>query len=147
VIHASEEDPVAAIRALTGVGVDFAFEAAGRQETIRQAWASLAIGGEAILVGLLRHGEQITLESGPFVSEKAVRGCYLGSAHLAEDVPALVDRYLAGELLLDPIISRHIALADLDDAFARLRSGQEARQVLIFDLPLGDAVLAVPQIK
>lgn len=133
VVHAGEEDPVAAIRALTGSGVDFAFEAAGRQETIRQAWASLATGGEAVLVGLLRHGELLTLDSGPFVEEKTIRGCYLGSAQLAEDVPALVSNYLAGELLLDQIISRRIGLADLDDAFERLRSGHEARQVLVFD--------------
>jgi S-(hydroxymethyl)glutathione dehydrogenase/alcohol dehydrogenase len=143
-VHAGEEDPVAAIRALTGIGVDFAFEAAGRQETIRQAWASLATGGEAVLVGLLRHGEQLTLDSGPFVEEKSLRGCYLGSAHLATDVPALVGRYLAGELLLDQIISRRIGLDDLDAAFDRLRSGQEARQVLVFDTPPGDPQHTAP---
>ena len=133
VVSSTEADPVAAIRDLTGGGVDYAFEAVGREETVRQAWASLAIGGKAVVVGLMRSGARLTLDSGPFVEEKSIGGCYFGSARLFEDVPSLVARYLAGELLLDEVISRRIALADLDAAFDRLRRGEEARQVVVFD--------------
>lgn len=46
---------------------------------------------------------------------------------------ALVDLYLTGELLLDDIISHRIGLPDLDEAFGRLRAGEGARSVLVFD--------------
>jgi len=83
----------------------------GREQTIQQAWQSLDPGGEAVVVGLMRHGATVTLDAGPFVDEKRIRGCYLGSSVLSRDVPALVDLYLAGELMLDDIISHRIGLS------------------------------------
>ena len=132
VVHAGQADPVAAIRGLVG-GVDYAFEALGREQTIQQAWKSLDLGGEAVVVGLMRHGATVTLDAGPFVDEKRIRGCYLGSSVLSRDVPALVDLYLAGELMLDDIISHRIGLDDLEEAFERLRAGDGARNVIEFD--------------
>lgn len=131
-VHAAEQDPVAAIRELTG-GVDHAFEALGREQTIQQAWNSLDAGGEVVVVGLLKQGATLTLDSAPLVNEQSLRGCYFGSSHLATDVPDLVNRYLDGQLRLDEIISRRIGLDDLDDAFDRLRAGEGARNVVVFD--------------
>jgi S-(hydroxymethyl)glutathione dehydrogenase/alcohol dehydrogenase len=131
VIDATSDDPVAAILDLLG-GVDFAFEALGREQTVRQAWNSLDVGGEAVVVGLMKHGATLTLDADPLVNEQRLRGCYFGSAHLARDVPALVERYLEGELLLDELISERVALNDLDGAFERLRNGEGARNVVIF---------------
>ncbi|MBV9278927.1 MAG: alcohol dehydrogenase catalytic domain-containing protein, partial [Chloroflexi bacterium] len=78
VLDATADDPVSAIRDLTVGGVDYAFEAAGRQETFRQAWMALGVGGELVSVGLLRSGELIPLDSGPLVAERRIRGCYYG---------------------------------------------------------------------
>ena len=47
--------------------------------------------------------------------------------------PRLSQRYLAGELLLDEIISSRIGLDGLDSAFDRFRAGEGARHVLVFD--------------
>lgn len=132
VVDASTVDPVAAIRELVD-GVDFAFEALGRESTIQQAWRSLDVGGEVVVLGLLNHGATITLEANPLVSEQVIRGCYFGSAHVTSDVPMLVDRYLAGDLLLDELISHRVGLDGLDAAFDRLRAGAGARNVLVPD--------------
>ncbi len=48
------DDPAAAVRALTGGGVDHAFEVVGRPETMRLAWDCLRAGGTAVVVGLAR---------------------------------------------------------------------------------------------
>ncbi|HVH24864.1 MAG TPA: zinc-binding dehydrogenase [Pseudonocardia sp.] len=128
-VHAGERDPVAAIRER----VDHAFEVLGREQTVQQAWRCLDIGGELVVVGLLPHRASLTLDADPFVNEQRIRGCYFGSAITNRDVPALVQRYLAGELLLDEIISSRIGLDGLDSAFDRLRAGEGARHVLVFD--------------
>jgi S-(hydroxymethyl)glutathione dehydrogenase/alcohol dehydrogenase len=130
VIRAGQEDPAATIHRLM-CGVDYAFEAAGREQTVQQAWSSLDVGGEAIVVGLMPHGATVTLNAGPFVNEQVLRGCYFGSAHLQRDVPELVGQYLAGNLLLDELITRRIGLAELNDAFDALRAGNGARSVLV----------------
>ena len=136
-VHAREQDPVAAIRRLTG-GVDYAFEALGREQTIQQAWDSLDVGGEAVIVGLMRHGATVTLDADAFVDERRLRGCYVGSSRPTRDVPALVDHYLAGQLRLDEMISQRLGLHQLDQAFDQLRAGEGARSVLVLE-PSGGA--------
>ena len=131
VVNAKTDDPVAAVWDLVG-GADYSFEALGREETIQQAWRSLDVGGEAILVGLLKSGSSLTIDADPFVNEQSIKGCYFGSSNLIKDVPNLVDSYLSGDLLLDELISRRIGLEELDDAFADLRAGEGARSVLVF---------------
>ena len=128
----SENDPAAAVREATHGGADYAFEAAGRAQAFEQAWASLAAGGLLTVIGTLPSGTKLTLDADPLIEEKRVAGCYLGGSSPARDVPALVERYLGGELQLDELVSRRIALAELDDGFARLREGTEARQVVVF---------------
>jgi Zn-dependent alcohol dehydrogenase len=130
VVHAGQEDPAAAIRRLMD-GADYAFEAAGREQTVRLAWSSLDVGGEAVVVGLMPHGATVTLGAGGFVDEQVIRGCYFGSAHLQRDVPSLTGHYLAGDLLLDELITRRIGLDELNDAFDALRAGKGARSVLV----------------
>jgi Zn-dependent alcohol dehydrogenase len=132
VVHAGQEDPAGTIRRLMG-GVDYAFEAAGREQAVQQAWSSLDGGGEAVVVGLMPHGATVTLRARPFVNEQVIRGCYFGSAHLQRDVPALAGHYLAGNLLLDEFITRRIGLEELNDAFDALRAGKGTRSVLVLD--------------
>ena len=131
-VDASSADPVAAVRDLVG-GADFAFEALGRDETIQQAWSSLDIRGKLVLVGLLPGGARLTLDTGPFLNEQSVQGCYFGSADLSRDVPVLVEHYLHGDLVLDDLISRRITLDELDEAVEDMRAGRGVRSVLVFD--------------
>jgi Zn-dependent alcohol dehydrogenase len=114
-------------------GVDHAFEAAGRSDTIELAWQSLAVGGLVTVIGTLRSGTKLTLDAGPLIEEKRIGGCYLGGSSPARDIPAMVTLYLNGELRLDELVSRRIGLTDLNEAFDRLRAGTDARQVVVFD--------------
>ena len=132
-VDASAQDPAAAVRAAADGGVDHAFEAAGREQTISQAWSSLAPGGQLVIIGTLTSGATLTIDADPLIEEKRIAGCYLGSATPARDVPALVGLYLDGQLLLDELITRRLELTELDQAFARMRAGAEARQVVVFD--------------
>jgi Zn-dependent alcohol dehydrogenase len=131
-IDARAGDPAAAVREAADGGVDYAFEAVGRSQTIEQAWASLAAGGLLTVIGTLPSGSKLTLDADSLIEEKRIAGCYLGSASPDRDVPALVERYLDGELRLQELVSRRIGLGELDDGFARLREGTEARQVVVF---------------
>ena len=62
-VNASEVDPVLAVRDLTrGRGADYAFEAIGLTETSIQALQCTRRGGKAIIVGVIRHGAQLTID-------------------------------------------------------------------------------------
>jgi Zn-dependent alcohol dehydrogenase len=131
-VNARTTDPATAVREATDGGADYAFEAAGRPETFEQAWDSLGAGGMLTVIGTLPSGTKLTLDADALIEEKRIAGCYLGSSSPERDVPALVECYLDGQLRLDELVSRRIALTDLDDGFARLREGAEARQVVVF---------------
>ena len=59
--------------------MDYAFEVAGREQTVQQAWSSLDVGGEAVVVGLMPHRATVTLSAGGFVNTQVIRGCYFGA--------------------------------------------------------------------
>jgi S-(hydroxymethyl)glutathione dehydrogenase/alcohol dehydrogenase len=131
-VHAGEQNPVREIRRLTDGGVDYAFEALGLAVTIGQAWKAIRVAGEAIIVGISPRGVDIPLDPGPFIEEKSLKGCYLGSSRVSEDVPKLVELYRSGELKLDEIISERIGLEALGEGFDRLRAGDGARRLVAF---------------
>jgi S-(hydroxymethyl)glutathione dehydrogenase/alcohol dehydrogenase len=57
----------------------------------------------------------------------------MGSNRFRVDMPRFVDFYLNGKLHLDQMISKHIQLSDVNEALGTLKTGQEARHVIMFD--------------
>ncbi len=125
-------DTARRVRHATGGGVDYAFEAIGREETIREAWEAVRPGGTAVVVGLPPKGSTVTIDTWGFINEKTIKGCFLGSARIEEDIPRLVDLYAEGKLLLDELVTARISLSDLPAAFERLRSGDVVRELVVF---------------
>jgi S-(hydroxymethyl)glutathione dehydrogenase/alcohol dehydrogenase len=125
-------DTVAAVRDLSDGGVDYAFEAIGREQTVREAWDAARAGGTTVVLGLMPKGQLLTIDPWHFIYEKTLKGCFLGSARIGTDIPRIVDRYHAGELDLDELVSHRISLAELPEAFDRLRAGAAARQLVVF---------------
>jgi len=95
-------------------------------------WEALRPGGTAVVVGLPPKGSTLTIDTWGFINEKTIKGCFLGSARIEEDIPRLVDLYAAGELLLDELVSDRIPLSELPAALERLRAGDAVRQLVVF---------------
>ena len=49
------------------------------------------------------------------------------------DMPKYIDFYLDGRVYLDEMISSRIKLDEVNQAFDRMRKGEAARQVIVFD--------------
>lgn len=122
------------IRALTGgLGADHAIECVGRGETIRAAWSATRRGGTATVVGLGSAQDPVTfnaLEVAFFA--RTIVGCMYGSTDPAVDVPILLEHYRAGRLDLAALVSDEVELADVGEAFSRMRAGQGARTLVRF---------------
>ena len=125
-------DAVAAVQDLTGGGPDYAFEAIGSERAIQEAWKAVRAGGTLVVVGIMPRGACLTIDPWQFMSEKTLKGSFLGSARIQEDVPHLIDLYQSGDLELDRLVSRTLRLDELPDAFDRLRTGEVVRQVVVF---------------
>jgi S-(hydroxymethyl)glutathione dehydrogenase / alcohol dehydrogenase len=137
-VHAGPgSDAAGTVRELTGGGVDYAFEAIGLERAIREAWEAVRPGGTVVVLGLPPKGSTLTIDTWGFIYEKSLKGCLLGSAQIEVDIPRILDLYRAGELKLDELVSRRITLAELPEAFARLRSGEAVRQLVVFESATG----------
>jgi S-(hydroxymethyl)glutathione dehydrogenase/alcohol dehydrogenase len=127
-------DPVAAVHALTGGGADFAFECIGLVPTVQQAVAMTGRGGTTVLVGVVPITELVPISAADLtLQEKKITGSYMGSNRFRFDMPKYVDFYLDGRLHLDEMISARLGLDEVNEAFDRMRKGEAARQVIVFD--------------
>jgi S-(hydroxymethyl)glutathione dehydrogenase/alcohol dehydrogenase len=66
------------------------------------------------------------------MGEKRIRRSSYGGARPARDFPLLARAYLDGRLHLDELISRHIALDEINDGFTALKAGEAIRSVVMF---------------
>ena len=134
VVDASRDDAVKAIRQLTeGRGTDYAFEAIGRKDTIEKAWAAVRKAGTCVVIGIGSIKESIELKTFliPYF-EKRLVGCWYGSANVHLEIPRLLALYRAGKLKLDELITRTYRLEQVNEAFADMTAGVNARGVIVF---------------
>jgi len=132
-VDSSQEGAVAAVHELTGGGADHAFEVVGRPETIRFAWDAIRAGGQAIVVGVVPRGVEVSIPGLEFLSDKSLRGTYYGSGDAARDLPDLAALALAGDLDLSGVVTHTTDLDGVEAALERLRRGEGARTVVIID--------------
>ena len=118
---------------LTRGGVHYAFECIGLKQTAEQAFAMLARGGTATVIGMIKPGLKIELDPYALLHERRIQGSIMGSKRFPVDLPRLTDFYMQGRLKLDEMISQRIRLEQINDAFDELRRGQLARSVIVFD--------------
>jgi S-(hydroxymethyl)glutathione dehydrogenase/alcohol dehydrogenase len=133
-VDASSGNPVAAVQELTGGGVDYALEALGLKETVEQSWAMTRRGGTCVVIGLVPLGVNVEIPGLDIVfSAKTMVGCSMGSNRFRVDMPRYIDFYLRGLLKLDEMISARLRLDQINEAFDKMRAGEAARSVIVFD--------------
>ncbi|MGP1354287.1 MAG: Zn-dependent alcohol dehydrogenase [Parasphingopyxis sp.] len=130
---ARDEDVIQQVVEATGGGVDYAVECVGRTDTTQTAWKVLRRGGKAVVVGMIPPGQNVEIHGPEFLQGKTIMGSLMGSGHFMRDMPRLVAFYLNGQLDLDTVIAERITLDQINEGFDKLRSGETARSVIIFD--------------
>ncbi len=132
-INAGKSDAIGEVMEITRGGCDYTFEAIGLKATAEQAFKMLGSGGTATIIGMIPVGTMIELHGVDFLAEKKIQGSNMGSNRFRVDMPRFIDFYLSGKLHLDEMISKRIKLADVNDALNALKTGEDARHVIMFD--------------
>ena len=134
-INSSNQDPVEAIRALTGGnGVDVAIEAVGLPVTYEQAFYARDLAGTVVLVGVPNPEMKIELPLiEVFGRGGTLKSSWYGDCLPSRDFPMLVDLYLQGRLDLDRFVSETIALEDVEEAFHAMERGEVLRSVVVME--------------
>ena len=128
----TEDGMVKSLLKASDGGVHYAIEAVGRPATAEMAWAILRRGGTATILGMIAPGQSVSIAGPTFLTGKKLQGSLLGSTQFPIDLPRLVRMYLDGLLDLDAMVAETIALSDINDALAKLRTGDTIRSVISF---------------
>ncbi len=131
-VDTNEGDPVQQVKDLTsGRGVDYAFEVIGLPETTLQAYNMIRKGGTAVMVGMTRAEAEVTIPTFDlFFNEKTLKGCKYGSGQVRRDFQRFADLIETGRLDTAAMVSRTVALADVNEAFRAMEAGEVIRSVI-----------------
>lgn len=132
-VNARTGDVVDAARALTGGrGADVVLESAGSPIAFRATVEAVRPGGQVIWLGKIDVTKDVAFRWGALMGEKRIRRSSYGGARPARDFPFLARAALAGRLDLEGLISRRIALEEINAGFDALKRGETIRSVVMF---------------
>ena len=118
---------------MTDGGVDYSFECIGNVKTMRAALECCHKGwGESIIIGVAAAGEEISTRPFQLVTGRVWRGTAFGGVKGRSQLPGYVEKYLTGEIKLDPMITHTLPLERINEAFDLMHEGKSIRSVIEF---------------
>ena len=118
---------------MTDGGVDYSFECIGNVQTMRAALECCHKGwGESIIIGVAGGGEEISTRPFQLVTGRVWRGTAFGGVKGRSQLPDYVEKYLAGEIKVEPMITHTLPLARINEAFDLMHQGKSIRTVIKF---------------
>jgi S-(hydroxymethyl)glutathione dehydrogenase/alcohol dehydrogenase len=131
VVNAADGSAAESIRALTGGrGTDSVFEAAGHKDAFRLSVECVRPGGQVVWLGKINVDQDVSFRWGSLMGEKRIVRSSYGDAIPRRDFPWIANEYLEGRIKLDELITRRIALEDINDGFAAMARGEGIRTVV-----------------
>jgi S-(hydroxymethyl)glutathione dehydrogenase/alcohol dehydrogenase len=131
VVDSTKSKPVDAVRDLLPGGADHVFDFVGLKVVAEEGLAMLGAGGGLYLVGVAKPEVDISLNIfGAIGGQKRVVGVNFGSTNAKRDIPIYAQLYLQGRMNLDDLVSKRIALREVNDRYAALKEGSLNRVVV-----------------
>jgi S-(hydroxymethyl)glutathione dehydrogenase / alcohol dehydrogenase len=126
------EEAVAQVLEMTGgFGADYTFEATGNVAVMRQAVEAARMGwGLCTVCGVAGRGDTLDIVPRLLITGRRVCGSSFGGLKGRQDVPELVDRYVRGEIDVDPFISHRIGLEEVNHGFELMAAQDGIRSVI-----------------
>ena len=128
------DDVVERIVEMTGgFGADYTFEATGNVAVMRQAVESARMGwGLCTVAGVAGRGETLDIVPRFLITGRRVAGSSFGGVKGREGVPRLIERWMAGEIDVDPFLSHSITLDEVNRGFELMEAQDGIRSVIGF---------------
>jgi S-(hydroxymethyl)glutathione dehydrogenase/alcohol dehydrogenase len=116
-----------------GFGADYTFEATGLVAVMREAVEAARMGwGLCTVAGVAGKGETLDVVPRLLITGRRICGSSFGGVKGRDQVPQLVERYLQGEIDVNPFISHRMPLDEVNRAFELMEAQDGIRSVLQF---------------
>ena len=125
---------VEAILEMTGgYGADYTFEATGLTSVMEEALEATRMAwGLCTVAGVAGKGETLDVVPRLLITGRRLAGSSFGGGKVRDQVPVLVERYLAGEIDVDPFLSHRITLDEVNRGFELMEAQDGIRSVIEF---------------
>src|SRR4051812_27108103 len=133
-LRVAGDDTVDWIRSETGgFGADYTFEATGNVAVMRQAVeAAREAWGLATMIGVAGKGETLDIVPRFLITGRRVTGSSFGGVKGRSQVPGYVDRWLAGEIDVESLLSHRLTLEEVNRGFELMEAQDGIRSVIAF---------------
>jgi S-(hydroxymethyl)glutathione dehydrogenase / alcohol dehydrogenase len=116
-----------------GFGANYTFEATGNVRVMRQAVESARMGwGLCTIAGVAGKRETLDIVPRYLITGRRVAGSSFGGVKGREQVPQLVQRYLDGDIDVDPFLSHRLSLDEVNRGFELMHAQDGIRGVIEF---------------
>ena len=117
-----------------GFGADYTFEATGNVAVMKQAVEAARMAwGLCTVAGVAGKGETLDIVPRFLITGRRVAGSSFGGVKGRDQVPVLIDRYLAGEIDVEPFLSHRISLDEVNRGFELMEAQDGIRSVIEFN--------------
>jgi S-(hydroxymethyl)glutathione dehydrogenase / alcohol dehydrogenase len=127
-------DTVAEILESTGgYGADYTFEATGNVKVMEQAVEAARMAwGLCTVAGVAGKGETLDVVPRLLITGRRIAGSSFGGVKGRDQVPVFVERYLAGEIDVEPFVSHRLGLDEVNRGFELMEAQDGIRSVISF---------------
>ena len=138
IINAKKANPIEEIMDITNGGVDYAFDAIGKEITMKQILMATKKGGSgsdnkggtSVLIGIPEKNE-IEIEANEFIFFQKTYMGSLGATYPEKDFPYFLDMYHKGKFPINEMITETFSLNEINEACNKLKNGQISGRSII----------------
>jgi len=100
---------------------------------MRQALGGCHKGwGVSCIIGVAGTGQEISTRPFQLVTGRRWIGSAFGGMRGRTDVPKVVDWYMQGLIEIDPMITHHLRLEEINHGFELMHKGESIRSVVVY---------------
>jgi S-(hydroxymethyl)glutathione dehydrogenase/alcohol dehydrogenase len=132
-INTRNENLAETVARILGGPADVVIDGTGNPAVIDQEWKITANKGRLVLIGVMRHDQQFSLNTLPLHFGKVLTGSEGGASVPHVDIPRYLRMIRDGRF--DPLgfITHRCTLANINDAIATMRSGESIHTMVRFE--------------
>ena len=132
-INTKNENLADAVRRILGGPADVVIDGTGNPTVIDQEWKITSNKGRLVLIGVMRHDQQFSLNTLPLHFGKVLTGSEGGASVPHVDIPRYLRMIQDGRFDPRGFITHRCTLTNLNEAIATMRAGESIHTMIRFE--------------
>lgn len=131
-VNSRSEDFCSAVQRVLPRGADVVFDGTGNPTVVELAWRITSAKGRLVLVGVMPHDRQMSLNTLPLHFGKVLTGTEGGMSQPHEDIPRYVRMLHSGRFDPSAFVTHRCGLDEINAAIECMRAGESVHTVIQF---------------